>query len=328
MSPRLKHLPSPRRCLPFSSAGPLAWALWPWISPERGTKPPRPIIFYGLDSREVSNEAIFPAFVKKWQEDGGDPIRSWLLCRLGAVTARSSWACRRSSPCFRSTRGRLVDAGVVPAGSWRSLPTRASSTALPSSFSSGRAIQNIRDFDDLARPGIRRARRPDLGRRGWAILAEYGAAAPAPGGSAEMVNACSPESEERHRPGSLGTPRERSLTNGFGDALIAYEQEALADGAGRLHAEIYPRRTVFSEHTLVVWTQYRRGRPPGRLRPRALSSARRRRSSCPARTASVEERGTRSRLREDRTTLLRGGFWRVGASEARGSWMGSGRIGS
>src|SRR5204862_4516644 len=41
--------------------------------------------------------------------------------------------------------------------------------------------------------------------------------------------------------------------NGFGDALITYEQEALWDRArGKLKADIvYPRSTVLSEHTLV-----------------------------------------------------------------------------
>jgi sulfate transport system substrate-binding protein len=42
--------------------------------------------------------------------------------------------------------------------------------------------------------------------------------------------------------------------NGFGDALITYEQEALRDQSlGRLQAAlIYPRSTILSEHTLVV----------------------------------------------------------------------------
>ena len=41
--------------------------------------------------------------------------------------------------------------------------------------------------------------------------------------------------------------------NGFGDALITYEQEALYDKSrGKLTSEIvYPRSTVYSEHTLV-----------------------------------------------------------------------------
>ena len=41
--------------------------------------------------------------------------------------------------------------------------------------------------------------------------------------------------------------------NGFGDALITYEQEALFDRArGRLKADVvYPRSTILSEHTLV-----------------------------------------------------------------------------
>ena len=41
---------------------------------------------------------------------------------------------------------------------------------------------------------------------------------------------------------------------GFGDALITYEQEAVFDrGRGRLAADVvYPARTILSEHTLVV----------------------------------------------------------------------------
>ena len=41
--------------------------------------------------------------------------------------------------------------------------------------------------------------------------------------------------------------------NGFGDALVTHEQEALFDKSrGKLKSDIvYPRRTVYSEHTLV-----------------------------------------------------------------------------
>ena len=42
--------------------------------------------------------------------------------------------------------------------------------------------------------------------------------------------------------------------NGFGDALITYEQEAVYDKSrGRLKADVvYPKHTILSEHTLVV----------------------------------------------------------------------------
>ena len=42
--------------------------------------------------------------------------------------------------------------------------------------------------------------------------------------------------------------------NGFGDALITYEQEAVWDRSrGKLRSEIvYPRSTILSEHTLVL----------------------------------------------------------------------------
>ncbi len=42
--------------------------------------------------------------------------------------------------------------------------------------------------------------------------------------------------------------------NGFGDALITYEQDALGKGSrrGPPHEIIYPSSTILSEHTLVV----------------------------------------------------------------------------
>ncbi len=159
---------------------------------------------------------------------------------------------------LESDAERLADAGVVPDGSWRSLPNAGVVNRTPFVIlvRPGNP-KNIHDFDDLARPGIRVVHADPLtsGGASWAILAEYGAAALAPGGSAEdgerllsgiWKNVIAQAASAR--------AARTQFDNGFGDALITYEQEALADRArGRLHAEvIYPKRTVFSEHTLVV----------------------------------------------------------------------------
>ena len=92
------------------------------------------------------------------------------------------------------------------------------------------------------------------GGANWAIVAEYGAGARQ-----------KPDRPELGYQLLLGIWRNvvaqaasaraarTQFENGFGDALITYEQEVLWDRAhGRLKGEIvYPRSTILSEHTLV-----------------------------------------------------------------------------
>ena len=117
--------------------------------------------------------------------------------------------------------------------------------------------KNIRDFADLARPGVSIVHPDPLtsGGANWAIVAEYGAAVRS-----------SPDSPRAGHDLLLGiwknvTAQAASaraartqFDNGFGDALVTYEQEAVYDKSrGKLKSEIvYPRRTILSEHTLVV----------------------------------------------------------------------------
>ena len=93
------------------------------------------------------------------------------------------------------------------------------------------------------------------GGANWAIVAEYGAGARAepdrPGAGEAMLagiwkNVVAQASSARGA--------RTQFSNGFGDALITYEQEAIFDkGRGKLHADVvYPERTILSEHTLVV----------------------------------------------------------------------------
>jgi sulfate transport system substrate-binding protein len=159
---------------------------------------------------------------------------------------------------LESDAQRLADAGIVPAGSWRNLPHAGVVNRTPFIIlvRPGNP-KKIHDFDDLARPGIGVVHADPLtsGGAAWAILAEYGAGALAPDGG--------PEAGERLLTGiwknviaqaASARAARTQFDNGFGDALITYEQEPLADRArGRLKAEVvYPKRTILSEHTLVV----------------------------------------------------------------------------
>jgi sulfate transport system substrate-binding protein len=158
---------------------------------------------------------------------------------------------------LESDADRLAEAGVVPARSWRALPHEGVVNRTPFVIlvRPGNP-KGIRDFADLAQPGVRVVHPDPLtsGAAQWAIVAEYGAGARAAGGD--------PEAGEKLLAGiwrnvaaqaSSARAARTQFENGFGDALITYEQEALWDRTrGRLHAEIvYPRRTILSEHTLV-----------------------------------------------------------------------------
>jgi sulfate transport system substrate-binding protein len=116
------------------------------------------------------------------------------------------------------------------------------------------------------------------GGANWAIVAEYGAGFRQVDGQAGRPGQAG-QNEQAHQAGHdllLGLWRNvaaqaasaraarTQFDNGFGDALITYEQEAVWDQArGKLKGEIvYPASTVFSEHTLVVVD--RNVRPPNR----------------------------------------------------------------
>src|SRR5262249_35548856 len=153
---------------------------------------------------------------------------------------------------------RLAKAGVIVEASWKRLPHGGVVNRTPFIIlvRPGNP-KSIHDFEDLARPGGRVVH-PDpmpSGGANWAILAEYGAGARRAGGS--------PEAGRKLLAGvwrnvvaqaSSARAARTQFDQGFGDALITYEQEPLADAKkGRLRGEVvYPKSTVLSEHILVT----------------------------------------------------------------------------
>jgi sulfate/thiosulfate transport system substrate-binding protein len=240
----------------------LAWAAWPWLPFSRAATPPTTIVFYGFSILGDSlNGAVFPAFQKVWAAEGGAPIE-FISSFAGSGTVTNQIImgvpAQLALLSLESDADRLVQAGVVAAESWKRLPASGVVNRTPFVIlvRPGNP-KGIHDFEDLTRPGVRIVHPDPLtsGGANWAIVAEYGAGARGmPGG---------PEGGRRLLQGiwnnvvaqaSSARAARTQFDNGFGDALITYEQEALSDRArGRLKAEIvYPRRTIFSEHTLVL----------------------------------------------------------------------------
>jgi sulfate transport system substrate-binding protein len=224
--------------------------------------PTRTIVFYGFSILEDTiNRGIFPAFRENWLSEGGAPVE--LISSFagsGTVTNQVILGVPAELVLLslESDADRLAKAGVVADRSWRALPHAGVVNRTPFVIlvRPGNP-KGIRDFADLARPGVRVVH-PDpmtSGGAAWAIVAEYGAGArAAPGDPAAGERLLAGIWKNVVAQASSARAARTQFENGFGDALITYEQEALVDRArGKLRADIvYPRRTILSEHTLVV----------------------------------------------------------------------------
>jgi sulfate transport system substrate-binding protein len=262
-----------RVALPVLAGGLLAlYALWPWMPVPGRAAPTRTIVFYGFSILgEVMNEAIFPAFQEHWHARTGERVEFISsFSASGTVTNQVIMGVPAGLVMLslELDAERLSTAGVVPPQSWRQLPHGGVLNRTPFVIvvRPGNP-RGIKGFADLAKPGVKVIHPDPLtsGGANWAIVAEYGAGARRVGGQAGQNS----QSEQARRAGHevlLGVWRNvaaqaasaraarTQFDNGFGDALITYEQEPLSDQSrGKLKGEIvYPASTVFSEHTLVV----------------------------------------------------------------------------
>ncbi len=239
----------------------LAYAVWPWTPMARGARPPRTIVFYGFSILgDVIDHGVFPEFQRQWGERTGERVELVSsFAGSGTVTNQLILGvpAHLALLSLELDAYKLAEARVVAAESWRHLPSGGVVNRTPFIIlvRPGNP-KGIRDFADLARPGVRVVHPDPLtsGGANWAIVAEYGAGAR---GSADPVRAghdllLGVWKNVVAQAASARAARTQ-FENGFGDALITYEQEALWDRArGRLKADVvYPRSTVLSEHTLV-----------------------------------------------------------------------------
>ena len=237
------------------------YAIWPWIAPRSHT--PRTVVFYGFSILgEALNQIVFPEFQKEWAGRTGEIVEfASSFAGSGTVTNQLIMGvpAQLALLALEPDAERLAASGLIEPGSWKRLPYGGvvNRTPLIILVRPGNP-KHIRDFSDLARPGIEVVHPDPLtsGGASWAILAEYGAGSRSnpdrarEAGYELLVGLWRNVVTQAQSARSARTQFE----NGFGDALVTYEQEPLWDRAhGTLHSEIvYPPSTILSEHILVV----------------------------------------------------------------------------
>ena len=237
------------------------YAAWPWLPFTQPAAAPT-IVFYGFSILgEAMNGGIFPAFQKKWAAEGrGEIVFQGSFAGSGTITNQIILGApaHLALLSLESDADRLADAHIVSDGSWRKLPEGGVVNRTPFVIfvRPGNPL-GITDFADLTRDGVRIVHPDPLtsGGANWAILAEYGAGFREYGGDAAAGEALLAGIWRNVAAQAASARAARTqFEQGFGDALITYEQEAVYDKSrGRLKAEVVmPRRTILSEHTLVV----------------------------------------------------------------------------
>ncbi|HEV8577500.1 MAG TPA: substrate-binding domain-containing protein [Thermoanaerobaculia bacterium] len=241
----------------------LLYALWPWLPVPGRAATPRTVVFYGFSILgEAMNEDVLPAFARSWRRATGERVE-FVTAFAGSGTVTNQLILGVPAQCallsLELDAERLAAAGVVPPGSWRRFPHGGVVNRTPFVIVVRKGNpKRIHDFADLARPGVRVVHPDPLtsGGANWAILAEYGAAARrAPSRAREAgFQALLGVWHNVSAQAASARAARTQFENGFGDALVTYEQDVIEDAAeGTLPgAIIYPASTVLSEHTLVV----------------------------------------------------------------------------
>jgi sulfate transport system substrate-binding protein len=252
---------------PFLGAATLVLAL---VASSCLPKPPAEsgdihITFYGFSiMKESLEKAIFPGFTAKWKQQhgqvvlfqssfaGSETITNQILQGAPAEIAILS---------IERDVQRLKNGGFV-IGDWHSWPARGIVNKTPFIIIVRKGNpKGIRDFPDLAKPGIR-VIHPDpvsSGGAQWSILAIYGS----------ELKKSERDSRARDKNRALqtlraiwahvistpGSAREARTTFelGNGDALVTYELEGLLMKEANQPIEIVvPKATIFSDHPAVV----------------------------------------------------------------------------
>jgi sulfate/thiosulfate-binding protein len=241
----------------------LLYALWPWLPVPGRAATPRTVVFYGFSILgEALNDDVLPAFAEEWRKRTGERIE-FVTSFAGSGTVTNQLImgvpAQAALLSLELDAERLAKAGVIPAGSWRRLPHGGVVNRTPFVLVVRKGNpKRIRDFPDLARPGVRVVHPDPLtsGGANWALLAEYGSAARRNPGKETEAGYQSLRGVWRNVTAQAASARaaRTQFENGFGDVLVTYEQDVIEDAAqGTLPGEIvYPPSTVLSEHTLVV----------------------------------------------------------------------------
>lgn len=215
--------------------------------------------------KESLEKAVYPGFAAKWKREhgvdvkftssfaGSETITNQILQGVSADIAILS---------IERDATRLKEKGFVTSD-WRMLPNKGIVNKTPFVILVRQGNpKGIRDFPDLAKPGVRMIHPDPVSSGGaqWSVLAMYGS---------ELVKS-EKESGEQDKARALqtlraiwrnvistpGSAREArtQFETGFGDALVTYELEGLLmKETGKTPLEVViPKATIFSEHPAVV----------------------------------------------------------------------------
>jgi sulfate/thiosulfate transport system substrate-binding protein len=235
------------------------YAVWPWLPGSRVKR--RTIVVYGFSILgEAINEAIFPAFQRRWREQTGEQVELVSsFAGSGTVTNQIVLGVPAQVAILATELDtlKLEQEGRIPPGEWRKLPGQGILNRTPFVIlvRPGNP-KGIKGFLDLAQPGVEVVH-PDpqvSGGAQWALLAEYGSV------WLEQHNQQAALEQMRGiwrnvvAQGSSARAARTQFESGLGDALITYEQDLLRDQRlGKLRGEIvYPVSTILSEHTVMV----------------------------------------------------------------------------
>jgi sulfate/thiosulfate-binding protein len=214
----------------------------------------------------VMEKAIFPGFVAKWkQEQGGDVRFNSSFAGSETITNQILQGVGADIGIFSIERDieRLAGGGFVTSN-WKQLPHRGIINKTPFVILVRKGNpKGIRDFADLAKPGVRLIHPDPVSSGGaqWSILAIYGSElkkSEVRAGGQDRARALGLlRSVWRNVISTPGSAREArtQFETGYGDALITYELEGLLmkQAGAPIEIEIVvPPATIFSEHPVAV----------------------------------------------------------------------------
>jgi len=229
------------------------------------------ITLYGFSiMKEALEKAIFPAFTAKAKREHGLDVRfTSSFAGSETVTNQILQGVKAQIAILSIERDaqRLKDHRDVTSD-WHALPQKGIVNKTPFVILVRKGNpKGIRDFGDLAKPGIKLIHPDPISSGGaqWSILAIFGSElikSEKQSGEPDRARAVQTLRAIWHNvistPGSAREARTQ-FESGYGDALVTYELDALlmklADST--VDADIVvPETTIFSEHPAVVIDRY------------------------------------------------------------------------
>ena len=223
------------------------------------------ITLYGFSvMKESMEKAIFPGFTSKWKQLHGQVVQ-FQSSFAGSETVTNQIL--QGAPAevailsIERDAQRLQKGGFVTSD-WHQLPGHGIVNKTPFVIIVRQGNpKGIKDFSDLAKPGIRLIHPDPVSSGGaqWSILAIYGSelqkskkdsGEPDKGRALQTLRAI-----WKNVISTPGSAREARTTFelGNGDALITYELEGLLMKEAKAPIEVVtPQATIFSEHPAVV----------------------------------------------------------------------------